>query len=132
MIQEKSELKAAMNSEEFKNADDNDTAMLRSCFDSLISKEKLREELDKEQHSLCVYCMKRIESSNPLNVKIEHYIISSGNKEIIEATPIKNYFKKIFASEFLCCQAFIRIPLFAVPQALPAAGDMPLSILPRV
>ena len=72
-----------MNSEEFKNTDDNDTAMLRSCFDSLTSKEKLREELDKEQHSLCVYCMKRIESSNQLKVKIEHYIPLSEDKEKI-------------------------------------------------
>lgn len=36
-----------------------------------------------------------------LNVKIEHYIISSGQKEIIEGTSISKYFKEIFASEFL-------------------------------
>ena len=35
------------------------------------------------------------------NVKIEHYIISSGQKEIIEGTTISKYFKEIFASEFL-------------------------------
>lgn len=34
-------------------------------------------------------------------VKIEHYIISSGNKEIIENSSISKYFKEIFASEFL-------------------------------
>ncbi len=36
-----------------------------------------------------------------LNIKIEHYIISSGQKEIIEGTTISKYFKEIFASEFL-------------------------------
>ena len=36
-----------------------------------------------------------------IGVKIEHYIASSGNKEIIEATPISKYFKEIFACEFL-------------------------------
>ena len=34
-------------------------------------------------------------------VKIEHYIISSGNKEIIENSVISKCFRKIFASEFL-------------------------------
>ncbi len=34
-------------------------------------------------------------------VKVEHYILSSGLKEIIEGTSIAQYFKKIFASEFL-------------------------------
>lgn len=34
-------------------------------------------------------------------VKIEHYIISSGQKEIIEGTEISKYFKEIFACEFL-------------------------------
>lgn len=34
-------------------------------------------------------------------VTIEHYIISSGLKEIIEGTPIKRKFKEIYASEFL-------------------------------
>ena len=36
-----------------------------------------------------------------LGVTIEHYIISSGNKEIIETTSISKYFKNIFASEYL-------------------------------
>ncbi|BDQ02293.1 HAD family hydrolase [Ignavibacterium sp.] len=34
------------------------------------------------------------------NIAIEHYIISSGLKEIIEGTRIRNKFKFIFASEF--------------------------------
>lgn len=45
---------------------------------------------------------KRInEFGKSLNIKIEHYIISSGQKEIIEGTTISKYFKEIFASEFL-------------------------------
>lgn len=36
-----------------------------------------------------------------IGVKIEHYIISSGQKEIIEGTSISKYFKEIFACEFL-------------------------------
>lgn len=34
-------------------------------------------------------------------VKIEHYVISSGLKEIIEGTPIANCFTKIYAAEFM-------------------------------
>lgn len=34
-------------------------------------------------------------------VRVEHYIISSGTKEIIEGTSIAKEFKEIFASEFL-------------------------------
>lgn len=34
-------------------------------------------------------------------VEIEHYIISSGLKEIIEGNPIAPYFKKIYASSYL-------------------------------
>lgn len=38
--------------------------------------------------------------ANEKNILIEHYIISSGLKEIIEGTPIKEHFKYIYASEF--------------------------------
>uniref|UniRef100_UPI003AB4C4BD HAD family hydrolase n=1 Tax=Cloacibacillus evryensis TaxID=508460 RepID=UPI003AB4C4BD len=34
------------------------------------------------------------------NIKVEHYIISSGLKEMIEGTAIAKYFKKIYASSF--------------------------------
>lgn len=34
-------------------------------------------------------------------VRIEHYIVSSGIKEIIEGTEIAKYFKKIYACEFM-------------------------------
>ncbi|MBO4534654.1 MAG: haloacid dehalogenase-like hydrolase [Clostridia bacterium] len=36
-----------------------------------------------------------------LGVKVEHYVLSSGLKEIIEGTSIADRFTKIFASEFL-------------------------------
>lgn len=36
-----------------------------------------------------------------LDIQIEHYIISSGLKEIIDGTAIASYFKKIYACEFL-------------------------------
>lgn len=35
------------------------------------------------------------------DVILEHYIISSGNQEIIEASPIANEFKQIYASSFI-------------------------------
>ena len=38
-------------------------------------------------------------------VQIEHYIISSGLKEIIEGSKIGKYFKEIYASEFYYCMA---------------------------
>ena len=36
-----------------------------------------------------------------LGYEVEHYIVSSGLKEIIEATPIAKYFTKIYACEFV-------------------------------
>jgi hypothetical protein len=36
-----------------------------------------------------------------LGVEIQHYVISSGNEEIIEGSPIYKYFKKVFACEYL-------------------------------
>lgn len=44
---------------------------------------------------------KRInEYGESLGVEVEHYILSSGLKEIIEGTPIAKYFKRIYACEF--------------------------------
>ena len=48
------------------------------------------------------------------NVKIEHYIVSSGNKEIIENTAISKYFKSIFASEFLYIEGIAVWPAMSV------------------
>ncbi len=36
-----------------------------------------------------------------IGVRVEHYIVSSGLKEIIEGTSIAKYFKKIYACEFM-------------------------------
>ena len=36
-----------------------------------------------------------------IGIKVEHYIVSSGLKEIIEGTEISKYFKEIYACEFL-------------------------------
>lgn len=41
------------------------------------------------------------EYGNKLGLKIEHYIVSSGLKEIIEGTKISKNFKEIYACEFL-------------------------------
>lgn len=48
-------------------------------------------------------------------VEIEHYIVSSGIKEIIQGTPIANQFKKIYACEFMYDkEGNIKWPKFAV------------------
>lgn len=50
-----------------------------------------------------------------LGVRIEHYIVSSGLKEIIEGTSIKDHFKKIYACEFMYdYNGIIQWPKFAV------------------
>lgn len=43
----------------------------------------------------------RIESfGNDIGVRVEHYVISSGLREIIDGCPIAPFFKEIYASEF--------------------------------
>lgn len=50
-----------------------------------------------------------------LGVQAEHYIISSGIKEIIDGTPIAPFFKKIYACEFMYDQdGAIQWPKYAV------------------
>ncbi|MDO4287695.1 MAG: haloacid dehalogenase-like hydrolase, partial [Eubacterium sp.] len=50
-----------------------------------------------------------------LGVQIEHYIVSSGIKEIIEGTDIAQHFKKIYACEFMYdYNGLIQWPKFAV------------------
>lgn len=40
--------------------------------------------------------------NNFKNIKLRHYMISAGLKEIIEGSILKKYFHKIFASEYYC------------------------------
>ena len=48
-------------------------------------------------------------------VRVEHYIVSSGIKEIVEGTEIAHYFRKIYACEFLYDKdGSIQWPKFAV------------------
>ncbi len=50
-----------------------------------------------------------------IGVRIEHYIVSSGIKEIIEGTEIASFFKKIYACEFMYdYNGYIKWPKFAV------------------
>ena len=50
-----------------------------------------------------------------IGVRIEHYIVSSGIKEIIEGTEISKYFKKIYACEFMYdYNGSIQWPKFAI------------------
>ncbi len=50
-----------------------------------------------------------------LGVTVEHYIVSSGIKEIIEGTPIAQCFRKIYACEFMYGEnGSIQWPKFAV------------------
>lgn len=41
------------------------------------------------------------EIGRSMGIEVQHYIVSSGLKEIIEATPIAKEFKRIYASEYL-------------------------------
>ncbi|MBR4874700.1 MAG: haloacid dehalogenase-like hydrolase [Clostridia bacterium] len=50
-----------------------------------------------------------------LGINVEHYVISSGLKEIIEGTPIAKYFKKVYAAEFMYDKSGVPIwPAMAV------------------
>jgi len=55
---------------------------------------KFFDGLDKWFQNINGYASKK-------NITLEHYIISSGNQEIIEGTKIKKNFKKIYASRFV-------------------------------
>ena len=55
------------------------------------------------------------EFGKEIGVRIEHYIVSSGIKEIIEGTSIAHHFKKIYACEFMYdYNGSIQWPKFAV------------------
>ncbi len=58
---------------------------------------------------------KRINAYGEENgVKVEHYILSSGTKEIIEGTPIAKEFKEIYACEFFYEEGIATWPKIAI------------------
>lgn len=75
------ELLKKRKSPEWRSIDENDHEKLRNEFDNLECRQDIREWLCKDQHYLCAYCMKRIDPSDTLNVKIEHFIPLSCSKE---------------------------------------------------
>lgn len=96
-----------------KLAIENDMDKILACLYMMLKKsEENGKSIRKEDFYACgksIEFFKGVENwferinkyGEQLNVKIEHYIISSGQKEIIEKTSISKYFKEIFASEFL-------------------------------
>ena len=66
----------------------------RECFNALGKSVKLFPGVRSWFSRVNDYCDQR-------GLKCEHYIISSGLKEIIEGTEIADKFKKIYAAEFL-------------------------------
>lgn len=66
----------------------------RECFNALGKSVKLFPGVRSWFDRVNDYCEKR-------GLQCEHYIISSGLKEIIEGTEIADKFKKIYAAEFL-------------------------------
>lgn len=68
-------------SEIWKNAEDENTSLLRNCFDSL-DKEEIKRMLLAEQHGLCAYCMSRITIDTMM---IDHWMpLSKGKKYAID------------------------------------------------
>lgn len=67
-------------SDAWKNADSDDTQLLRSFFDNL-DKQSVRESLVREQRGLCAYCMKRIEPNDRMH--IEHFTPVKGHKDMV-------------------------------------------------
>ena len=63
----------------------------------------MARQADREGYPEVAEAFKRYayEEADQLGLTTEHYIISSGLKEIIEGTAIADYFKRIYAAEFL-------------------------------
>lgn len=90
-----------------------DSKQLRVLFDQM-PKDEIRENLYKEQHGLCAYCMRRITGQRS-DTKIEHYKALSQNKE--NALDYQNYLGVCYGGEkdmdeddqpnmrCLCCDA---------------------------
>ena len=74
------ELKEKADSPEWKSISETDTAAMRTFFDQLTCKQKIRQCLLEEQHYLCAYCMSAIENKE-LHMSIEHFVPLSKCKE---------------------------------------------------
>lgn len=72
-------------------------------FGITLTKQKLAEYGSKiEFYKGVETWFERInEYGKELGVNVEHYIVSSGMKEMIEGTPIAKYFKKIYACSYI-------------------------------
>lgn len=88
-----------------------DSQQLRALFD-MMPKNDLRNELYKEQHGLCAYCMKRI-TGHQSDTRIEHYKALSTDKKA--ALDYQNFLGVCYGGEkgdkvdsatsCLCCDA---------------------------
>ncbi len=68
-------------SEEWDSIPDTDVSSMRLFFDNEFPKQKIRENLIKDQHGLCAYCMSRIKSSGQ-SMAIEHWKSLSSSKRL--------------------------------------------------
>ena len=95
-IEEKAEkIKKTLGSTYEKLSLPEDTNQLRTLFDQM-PKDEIRENLYKEQHGLCAYCMRRITDQRS-DTKIEHYKALSTNKET--ALDYQNYLGVCYGGE---------------------------------
>lgn len=76
------------------NAQHSGISLRREAFQASGAKVKLFEGVEQWFDRINEYAEKS-------GLEIDHYINSSGIKEMIEGTPIANHFKKIFACSFL-------------------------------
>lgn len=104
------ELLKKKKSPEWRRIDKTDHSRIRKEFDSLLCKQQIRDWLGKDQHYLCAYCMKRIDPTDVLRVKIEHFIpVTESKDDVFNAN---NYFlvchggsKSDSVKKILCCDS---------------------------
>ena len=67
--------------DDWKSATDENTSLLRQCFD-LLDKDEIKRTLIEEQHGICAYCMARIKEDS---MTIEHWQpLSKGKKYALD------------------------------------------------
>ena len=75
------ELFAIQQSERWKEIKETDVNAMRSVFDNDVTcKPEIRDDLLREQHFICAYCMQPIENA-PLHMSIEHVVPLSKCKD---------------------------------------------------